>query len=242
MTMDDLYDVDESDGAPEFGHGRYAVVRPAKRKDRRKVPSFTDTRYMHATNSQDSFRNVSSYDSLGGCNKSSTTDLEKGAVVEYNCALKIIDKKEFWSRVKKGRERKDTLVREAAVQTTLAVKGGDTTGFLRLLNIFETGEKLVLELELLKGIDLFQHISSRGVLGEVEAAHIMRDLLNCLNVLDQVGIAHRDIKPANRKSLCRCLHFHLICRDDNRSTLFFLLPGSIDVSRRKRRWHQDQDC
>eukprot|EP00579_Thalassiosira_antarctica_P033228 CAMPEP_0201995208 /NCGR_PEP_ID=MMETSP0905-20130828/2744_1 /ASSEMBLY_ACC=CAM_ASM_000554 /TAXON_ID=420261 /ORGANISM="Thalassiosira antarctica, Strain CCMP982" /LENGTH=1066 /DNA_ID=CAMNT_0048550269 /DNA_START=29 /DNA_END=3226 /DNA_ORIENTATION=- len=205
MTMDDLYDVDESDGASEFGRGRYAVVRPAKRKDRRKFPSFTDTRYMHATNSQDSFRNVSSYDSLGGCNKSSTTDLEKGAVVEYNCALKIIDKKEFWSRVKKGRERKDTLVREAAVQTTLAVKGGDTTGFLRLLNIFETGEKLVLELELLKGTDLFQHISSRGVLGEVEAAHIMRDLLNCLNVLDQVGIAHRDIKPANL----------LMCHDEN---------------------------
>lgn len=195
MTMHDLYDVDESEGAPEFGNGRYAVVRPAKRRDRRMAMSYSDTRYPHTTTSQESFRNVSSYDSLGG-GKSSNPDLQ-GAVGEYDCALKIIDKTEFWSLVKKGRERADTLVREAAVQTTLAVQGVDTPGFLRLRNIFETGEKLVLELELLKGTDLFQHVSSRGILHEVEAAHIMRDLLNCLNVLDQVGIAHRDIKPAN---------------------------------------------
>mmetsp|Transcript_8369 Transcript_8369/g.18751 ORF Transcript_8369/g.18751 Transcript_8369/m.18751 type:complete len:1053 (+) Transcript_8369:429-3587(+) len=195
MTIHDLYDVDESEGAPEFGNGRYVVVRPAKRRDRRMAMSFSDTRYPHTANSQESFRNISSYDSLGG-GKSSNPDLE-GAVVEYNCALKIIDKTEFWSLVRKGRERADTLVREAAIQTTLAVQGVDAPGFLRLRNIFETGEKLVLELEMLKGINLFQHVSSRGVLDEVEAAHIMRDLLNCLNVLDQVGIAHRDIKPAN---------------------------------------------
>lgn len=200
MTINDLYDVDESDGSPEFGRGRFAVVRPAHRRGRRRAMSFSESRYPHTTsNSQDSFRNISSYDSLGGCNNmSSNTDLEgTSAVGEYNCALKIIDKREFWSRVKKGRERADTLVREAAVQMTLAVQGGSTPGFLRLRNIFETSDTLVLELEILKGTDLFQHVSSRGVLGEVEAAHIMRDLLNCLNVLDQVGICHRDIKPAN---------------------------------------------
>ena len=196
--MHDLYDVDESDGAPEFGHGRYAVVRPAKRRQQRqRTMSISDTRYPPVTcSSQENFRNVSSYDSLGGCNKSNN-DLDGGVSLEYDCALKIIDKKEFWSRVKKGRERADTLVREASIQTTLAVQGTDAPGFLRLRNIFETGEKLVLELELLKGTDLFQHVSSRGVLDEVEAAHIMRDLLDCLSVLDQVGVAHRDIKPAN---------------------------------------------
>lgn len=182
--MHDLYDVDESDGAPTFGQGRYAVVRPAKRKDRRRAASFSDTRYLHATNSQENFRNVTSTD----------TD---GAVQEYQCALKIIDKKEFWSRVKKGRERADTLVREASVQTTLAVLGNDTAGFIKLKNIFETSELLVLELELLNGTDLFQYVSSHGVLDEMEAAHIMRDLLNCLNVLEKIGIAHRDVKPAN---------------------------------------------
>lgn len=206
-TIHDLYEVDVSDDAPRFGHGRYAVVRPARRRDRRKIKSLVDTRYPHATStSQDSFRNVSSVDSFG-CNKSSNPELEN-TVGEYNCALKIINKREFWSRVKKGRERADTLVREAAIQTTLAVQGGNAPGFLQLHNIFETGEEVVLELELLKGTDLFQHISSRGVLDEVEAARIMIDLLNCLIVLDQVGIAHRDIKPANL----------LMCHDENNET------------------------
>lgn len=178
-TIHDLYDVDVH-GGPEFGRGRYAVVRPAKRRQTRRV-----------TSSHDGLRLVSSGDNLSGNNK----DADSGH--GYDCALKIINKKEFWSRVKKGAERADTLVREAAVQTTLAVQGANTPGFLRLRSIFETGEELVLELELLKGTDLFQHVSSRGTLDEVEAAQIMKDLLKCLDVMDQIGIAHRDIKPAN---------------------------------------------
>ena len=193
MTIHDLYDVDESDEAIIFGEGRYAKVRPAKRKDRRRSMSFSGSR-LQATKSQECLWNDSSNDGYDGGKKSSN---DLAGAVEYQCALKIIDKTEFWTRVKKGRERVDTLVREAAVQATLSVLGAETSGLLRLLNIFETSEQLVLELELLKGIDLFQHISSRGVLDEVEAAHIMRDLLNCLIVLDRIGVAHRDIKPAN---------------------------------------------
>ena len=201
MTMHDLYEFDDSEGAHVFGEGRYAVVRPARRRERQQMSmSFSSTRLLAA--SHESLWNVpSSNDGLGGVgvgmNYKSITDLGGTTVVDYQCALKIIDKKEFWQRVKKGCERTDTLVREADVQTTLAVLGAETLGFLRLLNIFETAEHLVLELELLEGTDLFQHVSSRGNLDEVEAAHIMRDLLNCLYVLDQIGIAHRDIKPAN---------------------------------------------
>lgn len=180
-TIHDLYDVDVN-GGPEFGRGRYAVVRPARRRQTRRISS-----------SHDGLRLVSSGENLSGSNK----DLVANSSTEYDCALKIINKKEFWSRVKRGAERADTLVREAAVQTTLAVQGADTPGFLTLRSIFETGDELVLELELLKGTDLFQHVSSRGTLDEVEAAHIMTDLLQCLDVMDQIGIAHRDIKPAN---------------------------------------------
>ena len=179
-TIHDLYDVDVN-GGPEFGRGRYAVVRPARRRQTRRVSS-----------SHDGLRLVSSGDNLSGASKD-VPDSGTG----YDCALKIINKKEFWSRVKKGAERADTLVREAAVQTTLAVQGSATPGFLKLRSIFETGEEIVLELELLKGTDLFQHVSSRGTLDEVEAAQVMRDLLQCLDVMDQLGIAHRDIKPAN---------------------------------------------
>jgi calcium/calmodulin-dependent protein kinase I len=114
-----------------------------------------------------------------------------------HCALKIFDKDEFWRMVSRGRERADTLVRETSVQATLTAKCGRINSFLRLRGFFETADKLVLELELLDGTDLFQHVLSNGVLSECEAAQIMRDILRCLQAMNRLGLAHRDIKPAN---------------------------------------------
>ncbi|KAL3907156.1 MAG: hypothetical protein SGILL_008985, partial [Bacillariaceae sp.] len=114
------------------------------------------------------------------------------------CALKIIDKNEFWRRVVKGRERADTLVRELAVQATLTAKcGGTVPTFVQLLGFFETSMNIVIELELLEGTDLFHHIQSKGSLSEAEAGCILRDLLVSLNSMNRNGLAHRDVKPAN---------------------------------------------
>jgi serine/threonine protein kinase len=64
-------------------------------------------------------------------------------------------------------------------------------------SVFETLDNVVLELELLDGTDLFRYISAKQNLSEVEAAHIMYDILSCLDAMKTIGIAHRDIKPAN---------------------------------------------
>ena len=125
------------------------------------------------------------------------------------CALKVIDKKEFWRRVVKGRERADTLVRETSVQATMTTKCSKIPSFVRLLGFLETSDNFVLEMELLEGMDLFQYVSSKGVLGEKEAAFILRDILALLAGLNRMGIAHRDIKPAN------CL----MCRANDSSSL-----------------------
>jgi len=112
-------------------------------------------------------------------------------------ALKIFDKNHFWRLVVKGRERSDTLVREASVQATLTAKCGKVTSFVRIRGFFETSDHVVLELELLDGADLFQYISSKNVLSEPKAAHILRDILQALEAMNRIGLAHRDIKPAN---------------------------------------------
>lgn len=122
-------------------------------------------------------------------------------------ALKIIDKKMFWSRVVKGRERGDTLIRETSVQATMTAKCSNIPAFVRLCGFFETSDNVVLELELLKGMDLFQYVSSKGVLSEKEAALILRDILSVLDGMNRAGLAHRDIKPAN------CL----MCKTENTS-------------------------
>eukprot|EP00816_Leptocylindrus_hargravesii_P011211 CAMPEP_0196823910 /NCGR_PEP_ID=MMETSP1362-20130617/89545_1 /TAXON_ID=163516 /ORGANISM="Leptocylindrus danicus, Strain CCMP1856" /LENGTH=1075 /DNA_ID=CAMNT_0042203963 /DNA_START=171 /DNA_END=3395 /DNA_ORIENTATION=- len=127
------------------------------------------------------------------------------------CALKVIDKNEFWGRVSSGRERVDTLVREVAVQATLT-SGEYQDFFVKIHGIFETTENFVLELELLDGTDLFRHISSKMVLEEYEAALIMRDILMSLATTRRLGIAHRDVKLANI----------LMCTDFNG-------PGDVSV-------------
>ena len=114
-----------------------------------------------------------------------------------NCAIKVVDKTEFWSRVVKGTERADTVVREASIQANLTAKGGKLPTVLKIYSLFETSDTIVLELELLEGIDLFRHVSSKSVLDETEAANIVRDILVCLEAMCRFGVAHRDIKPAN---------------------------------------------
>jgi len=112
-------------------------------------------------------------------------------------ALKVFDKAAFWKLVVKGRERADTIVRETSVQATLTSKRLEENSFLRLRGFFETSQHVVLELELLDGLDLFHYISSKGVVAESEAAKILSDILNCLIAMNAIGVAHRDIKPAN---------------------------------------------
>ena len=174
LTIEDLWDFS---GNIEFGRGRYAAVYPARRK----------TKEYYATNCGEKETN--------GASESAKDKVE--TLVKYDCALKIIEKTEFWRRVVKGRERADTLVRETSVQAALTARCGGLGTFLQLRGLFETSENVVMELELLEGTDLFNHVSARGSLSENEAATIMRDVLLSLDAMNRVGVAHRDIKAAN---------------------------------------------
>lgn len=112
-------------------------------------------------------------------------------------ALKLFNKASFWRLVSSGKERADTLVRETSVQATLTTKQPDVKSFLRVKGFFETSQLVVLELELLDGLDLFRYISVRGVVTEHEAANICADIVRCLVAMNRIGASHRDIKPAN---------------------------------------------
>lgn len=169
LRIGDLWEYEED---RPLGTGRYASIFPA----RRKMPKRTNDKEEEHRCDQERVQNDESIS---------------------NVALKIIDKNEFWRLVVKGRERCDTIVRELAVQSTLTAKFGTKPTFLQIHGFFETSEKVVIELELLEGKDLFDYISSKGVLEEEEAGLIIRDVLVALNSMSRAGIAHRDIKPAN---------------------------------------------
>lgn len=178
LTVKDLYDYDES---TVMGRGRYAAVYPAKRR--------VVGAQLNGQKSSNSFEAKEHSHDTPLCAKTSLDN--------YDCAIKVVDKKEFWRRVIKNRERADTLVRETSVQYTMTIKCTKIPNFVRIRGFFETTDDVVMELELLEGTDLFNYVSSKGVLSENEAACITRDILTVLEGMNRVGLAHRDIKLAN---------------------------------------------
>jgi tRNA A-37 threonylcarbamoyl transferase component Bud32 len=198
LKIEDLYEFDISEGAKVLGTGRYATIRPARRRkliNNNNSPLHSSLRHPSV--------GENSYGNENGILKkkpsfSSFPNLHLLAQQEYNeCALKIIDKNLYWQHVKRGTERVDTIVRETCVQADLIAHSKDHKGFVGLRSFFETQDKVVLELELLEGTDLYEYIRKKRPLAEKEAAHIMYDILGCMDVMKKLGIAHRDLKPAN---------------------------------------------
>lgn len=187
LRIKDMYEYDES---LVIGRGRYASVYPACR--RRLV---NDSSVTSPTQSSEDGKGQST--NVHGTKTPTDPSFIQKRVLEtgYDCAIKIVNKQEFWKRVVKGQERADTLVREASVQATLTSKCANIAPFVRIQGFFEDSEHVVLEMELLNGIDLFQYVSSKGVLSEAEAAGILQDILMVLDCMNRVGLAHRDIKP-----------------------------------------------
>jgi serine/threonine protein kinase len=52
-------------------------------------------------------------------------------------------------------------------------------------------------LDLASAGDLFSYIGSRGVLKEVEALVVSRQLAQAVSYIHEQGVTHRDIKPEN---------------------------------------------
>ena len=187
LKPEDLYEYDAY--GKVLGRGRFATIYPGRRRQGLRTNSSLRPLGKNS-NASGILKKNPSFSSLANV----TSHLTEG---DYECALKVIDKDMFWDRVNKDRERADSIVRETSVQAALMASEDIYPGFLRVKSFFETLDKVILELELLDGIDLFRYISSEQSLSEKQAAEIMYDILSCLDVMKKNGIAHRDIKPAN---------------------------------------------
>lgn len=189
LKMEDLFEFNYE--GKVLGKGRYATIFPGRRrKTKRKIDTSTESSRHRKKDSNGILKKKPSFTSFSNL----TTALSEA---EYECAIKIIDKDRFWDRVRKGVERADSIVRETSVQAAMLVHPTFQHGFLQVRSFFETSNQVVLELELLQGIDLYRHVSTKGLLAEVETANIMYDLLNCIKAMQENGVAHRDVKPGN---------------------------------------------
>ena len=66
-----------------------------------------------------------------------------------------------------------------------------------VFEIFEDSRKYYIMMEFLEGGELFDVIISQGFFSELDAAHIMKQILSAVNYLHSKQIVHRDLKPEN---------------------------------------------
>jgi serine/threonine protein kinase len=192
LKVEDLYEFDSNGMDEVLGRGRFATVYPGRRRREKRDSDGTSLLGTNQTSNGNGgiLKKKPSFTSFSNLAVPLTKD-------DYECALKVIDKHKFWDRVRKDQERADSIVREASVQAALLASSDIYPGFLQVKSFFETSNEVILELELLDGADLYNYISSKDSVSEIEAAQIMFDIISCLNTMEASGITHRDIKPAN---------------------------------------------
>ncbi|XP_052252518.1 serine/threonine-protein kinase DCLK1-like isoform X2 [Dreissena polymorpha] len=107
----------------------------------------------------------------------------KATGVEY--AMKVIDKPKL-----KGKEH--------MVENEIEImKDCNHPNIVKLYEEYETSDKIYLVMELVKGGDLFDAITQSVKFGEVDSAHMVKDLCSALFYLHSRIIVHRDLKPEN---------------------------------------------
>lgn len=103
-----------------------------------------------------------------------------------HCAVKIIDKRTI------DPEDKGLLRTEIAV-----LKLVEHPNIIELEGIYECKNFIYIVMEKLTGGELFERLIGRPRLSEVEAARLLKPLLEAVAYLHDLGIAHRDLKPEN---------------------------------------------
>ncbi len=103
-------------------------------------------------------------------------------------AIKVINKNKMGSTVFKS---------ELKILRIIKDRVGKHKNICATYEVYEDAFLGYVVMELMRGSDLFDRISKRGHLSELDAAVIMRQLAAGLNQLHMSDIIHRDIKPEN---------------------------------------------
>eukprot|EP00624_Nannochloropsis_granulata_P004407 evm.model.NODE_31928_length_7276_cov_23.184168.1 len=74
---------------------------------------------------------------------------------------------------------------------------GGHKNIIHLEDVFETGERIYMVMELMRGGELFDYVVEKGTLSEEEASELVRCLASAIAYMHSLEIIHRDLKPEN---------------------------------------------
>ncbi|CAG9325492.1 unnamed protein product [Blepharisma stoltei] len=101
-------------------------------------------------------------------------------------AVKVINK------IRLNKQEKEFLRTEIAIMRLI-----DHPNVIQLKEVFDTKKHLLIVMEIVEGGELFERIVKKKVFSEYAASQIIKQLLEVVCYLHEVGIIHRDIKPEN---------------------------------------------
>ena len=94
--------------------------------------------------------------------------------------------------MKLNKQEKEFLRTEIAIMRLI-----DHPNIIKLKEVFDTKKHLLIIMEIIEGGELFEQIVKRKIFSEYTASQIIKELLEVVGYLHDVGIIHRDIKPEN---------------------------------------------
>ncbi|KAB7503642.1 Death-associated protein kinase 2, partial [Armadillidium nasatum] len=124
--------------------------------------------------------------------------IEKSTRTEY--AAKFIKKRRTTSS-RRGLPV-PVILREVEVLQNL----GSHSNIISLHQVFDNGQNFILVLELVRGGELFEHISHKERLSEEEASLFVKQILEGVKHMHSLSVVHLDLKPENVLLLSRNHH------------------------------------
>ena len=102
-------------------------------------------------------------------------------------AVKILDKEKILQETDKSK-----LEREIKI-----LKNMRHNNIVHLYDVKETRTCLYIIMELINGKELFEYITNKGKLDELEACKFYQQIISGIEYLGKIKVVHRDIKPEN---------------------------------------------
>nr|KMM66857.1 BR serine/threonine-protein kinase 1 [Coccidioides posadasii RMSCC 3488] len=132
--------------------------------------------------------------------------LAKHSVTGQTAAIKIVSKKSAALAQSQSIAAMDKKIDAAPGSRTIPsgierevviMKLIEHPNVISLYDVWENRGELYLVLEYVEGGELFDYVSERGPLPEIEAVRLFRQIIAALSCCHQYNICHRDLKPEN---------------------------------------------